>query len=204
MAINYPLTLPITSGIRQIELMYETANAVTTSRYTYQQQVQINPGQRWTADVMLAKMTQADASYWQAFFLSLNGNEGTFLLGDPSREAPLGSALGSPQVNGASQTGAELITDGWDPNETGLLLPGDYIELPGNRLHMVLTQVNSDGLGNATLDIWPNLRESPADDTVISTINTRGIFRMSSSSGVVQNVDHQHVVTLSFSCVEAI
>ncbi len=204
MAINYPLTLPITSGIRKIELSYLTANAVTRSPFTFAQQVQVYPGQQWGCDVTLARMTKEDATLWQAFFLSLNGAEGTFLLGDPARQTPRGSALGSPAVNGASQTGQELVTDGWDANETGLLLPGDYIQLTGNRLHMILTQVDSDGSGNATLDIWPALRTSPADDDTLILNNCRGLFRMATPSGVVQNIDFQHVVNLSFSGIEAL
>ena len=52
-----------------------------------------------------------------------------------------------------------LITDGWTPSQTGILLTGDYIQLGtglASRLHKVLADVNSDGGGNATFDIWPS------------------------------------------------
>ena len=81
----------------------------------------------------------------------------------------------TPKVNGASQTGNSLVTDGWAAS-TAVLLRGDIITLgvnavnPQNRQDTGSTRqfvatddVTSDGSGNATIPIKPSIKPS-ADD----------------------------------------
>jgi hypothetical protein len=111
-----------------------------------------------------------------------------------------------PFVNGAGQTGDTLVIDGCSPNVTGFLLPGDYIQIgsaSATQLYKVLTQVDTDGSGGATLDIWPDLRSSPANDAVVVVANTKGRFRLR------ENVQQWQINEISsygitFDCVEAI
>jgi hypothetical protein len=77
-----------------------------------------------------------------------------------------------------------LVIDGATPSVTGWLKAGDYIQLGSagtSRLHKVLQDVNSDGSGNVTLDIWPHLRSSPADNATVIISNPKGIFRLASN-----------------------
>ena len=384
--ITYPLNTPTNIGIANITLSAENAVALSQSPFTFQQQVVAHPGQRWAASVSLPPMKRQDAEYWIAFLLSLKGQVGTFLLGDPNCVAAQGSAtelrnlfiyteqfdnaywskgnstitadsiaspdglttadtlventasashniqkafswvagttytlsiyvkeqsarnirlgfptaqfggvapfavfdttsgsvlavsgavvtksesvgngwfrfsiskaasvsasgnmaflladgtnvtylgdgvsgayiwgaqleVGStptayqgvvasygPFVNGGSQTGDTLVIDGCSPNVTGFLLPGDYIQIGSastTQLYKVLTQVDTDGSGGATLDIWPNLRSSPADNAAIVVANTKGRFRLR------ENVQQWQINEISsygitFDCVEAI
>ena len=122
-----------------------------------------------------------DAEQWITFLLKLNGMEGTFLFGDPNAKTPQGPATGTPLVNGASQTGNSLITDGWTVSVTGILKAGDYIQLGSGsttRLYKVLNDADSDAGGNATFDIWPRLRVSPADNDLIITSAAKGLFAL--------------------------
>ena len=119
-----------------------------------------------------------------AALTSLNGKQGTFLLGDPLGATPRGSASGSPVVDGANQSGLTLDTRGWTANATGVLLPGDYIQIgtgSGARLYKAMTQVDADGSGHATIDIWPNLRDSPTDGQSLILNDTVGQFRLTSN-----------------------
>lgn len=109
--------------------------------------------QRWTVEIQLPSMTMENARTWEAWFLSLNGLEGTFWFAPVADSVPQGVATGAPLVNGASQSGQSLVTDGWTPSQTGILKAGDWIQI-GNYLHRVLQDVNSDVGGNATLDIF--------------------------------------------------
>ena len=43
---------------------------------------------------------------------------------------------------------------------------------------MVVADANTDGSGNATLDIEPRLRTSPTDNLAIAVINPKGVFRL--------------------------
>jgi len=150
MAITYPLALPTHTGIQSVNLRANDIVGMNMSPFSASQQVYKYTGQFWEADISLPPMKRADAEYWITFLMKLNGAYGTFLLGDPSANTARGVATGSPLVNGASQTGYELITDGWTPDTTGILKAGDYIQLgtgSDSRLYKVLDDVDSDASG---------------------------------------------------------
>lgn len=202
MSISYPLTLPSTKSPARISFTSSSAVAVSRSPWTYNSQVQAFSGQVWLADISLPAMERADAEQWISFLLKLNGQEGTFLLGDGAAKTPRGTAAGSPLVNGASQTGQSLITDGWTSG-SAVLKAGDYIQI-GQRLYKVLNDVTSDGSGNATLDIWPRLRESPANNDPIVTASCVGLFRLASNQTPLFSVDAAKLYGLGFNAVEAL
>jgi hypothetical protein len=92
----------------------------------------------------------------------------------------VGNYAGTPVVNGASQTGASLITNGWSSSLPGLLNVGDvftvagvYAVNPRNRQStgslqnfLVQSTAASDGSGNSTLSIYPAITTSGAYQTV--------------------------------------
>lgn len=184
MAITYPLSLPTVAGIAQIRISARNAVAVSSSPFTYKQQVMQHQGARWEAEITLPPTQRADAEEWIAFLFALQGQYGTFLLGDPLGATPRGSAAttpGTPLVNGASQTGSTLAIDGLPISATNYLRAGDYIQLgssSSSRLHKVLENASSNGSGEATLSIWPPLRESPSDNATVTVSNTKGVFRL--------------------------
>ena len=184
MAISYPLSTPTNIGIAQIELRAINAVAYGRSPFTFVGQAFAYSGQMWTADVSLPNMKRQDAEYWVTFLLSLRGQYGTFLLGDPLGATPRGVATGTPIVNGAGQTGGELDITGATTSTTGWLLAGDYIQLGSSgtsTLHKVLADANSDGSGNVTVDIWPHLRTAPTNSSNVVLNDTKGVFRLASN-----------------------
>lgn len=183
MAITYPLTMPATPAFRAIRWHAQSVVAANRSPFTLTEDVQVWPGQNWGAEISLPPMKRPDAEAWIAFLLSLNGRAGTFYLADPTAKTPRGSAPGAPLVNGTQAGGrSTLATKGWTASQAGVLLPGDWIQLgtgSSARLHKNLSTVNSDGSGNATLDIWPSIRkEGAANSAAIVTSNCRGVFRL--------------------------
>ena len=204
MAITFPLSLPTVKGLASIVIRPRGVVGVSRSPFTGERQVQPHQGQVWGLDASLPPMKRADASEWVAFLLSLNGPEGSFLAGDPNATAPRGVATGTPQVKGAGQTGRVLLTDGWTISTTGILLKLDYIQLgtgASTRLHAVLNDPNSDGGGNATLDIWPALHEPPADNASIITANTVGVFALLDPE-MPYSIGEAQMYGLSFSAEE--
>jgi hypothetical protein len=184
MAVTFPLAIPTNKGLAKIRLTANNVVGISQSIFTAKQQVYKYTGQFWEADISLPPMKRADAEYWISFLLKLNGSYGTFLLGDPNGATARGVATGTPLVNGANQTGADLITDGWTPNTTGILKAGDYIQLgtgSTSLLHKVLDDVNSDGSGNATLTLWPDLRTAPSDNAAIVVSAPKGVFRLTAN-----------------------
>lgn len=209
MAETYPLSLPTHTGIASVTWTSENTVAITESPFTYSQQVVKHAGQRWSGTFVLPRMNRDDADYWNAFLLRLDGSYGTFLLGDPLAATPRGSAAsspGTPVVNGGSQTGNELSIDGLPVSATGYLKAGDYIQVGSgvsSRLHRVLQDVDTNASGEATLNLWPDLRTSPVDGSSIAVSNAKGVFRLSTSN-TDYTISSDSFYTLSFSFVEAL
>lgn len=207
MSITYPLSLPSSPpGLRNLEFGMNNVVGVGQSPYSGSQQAYDWMGEWWDVKGSLPPMVRADAERWIAWMAALRGRYGTFLLGDPLGKTPRGVATGTPLVNGAGQTGRSLVTDGWTPSITGILKAGDYIQLgtgTTTRLYKVMQDVNSNGSGQATLDIFPILRESPADNAAVTKSSCKGTFRLTVNRRN-WTVDVAQTYGLGFEAVEAI
>lgn len=206
MAISYPLALPTHTGIAKIDLRAVQVTAMTMSPFTYKQQVVVHPGQRWEAEISLPPMKRADAEAWVGWLLSLRGRSGTFLLGDPLATSPIGNGGGTPLVQGADQTGSTLVIDGCTASQSTYLAAGDYIQLgsgASSQLYKVTQTASSDIAGNATLEIWPELRSSPADNATITVDAPKGLFRLSTNE-VNWSINEASVFGVTFPAVEVI
>jgi len=188
MAITYPLSTPTNKTIATVRLIARNVVGVSTSPFNFKQQTYQFSGQRWEADISLPAMKRDDAEEWVSFLMKLYGQKGTFLLGDPNGGTARGSAsttAGTPVVNGASQTGGTLAIDGLPASATGYLKAGDYIQLGSgstSQLYKVLNDADTNGSGEVTLDIWPNLRSSPADGATVVVANAKGVFRLNDNA----------------------
>lgn len=205
MAIVYPLTFP-DQCIKAVTIRARNIVAMSASPFTGQQQVYKHQGQWWEMEVTLPPMKQDNAEQMAAFLIKLNGQYGTFLLGDPASTEPRGIGSGTPLVKGASQTGDSLLTYGWTPSIAGILKAGDWIQLGNSsstRLHKVLDDVNSDSGGNATLQIWPALRSSPGDNALITVNNAKGRWRLSSND-INYSIEAGKIYGMTFACMEAL
>ena len=209
MAETYPLTLPTHTGIAALNWAAENRVAVSQSPFTLQQQVVKHAGQRWSGTYSLPAMQRENAEVWNAFLLRLDGSFGTFLMGDPIGATPRGSAAttaGTPVVNGASQTGHELAIDGLPVSAIGYLKAGDYIQLGSGssaKLHKVLEDVDSNASGEATLNIWPDLRSSPSDGATVAVSNAKGVFRLVDNT-INWDIGSNSFYSISFAFVEAL
>jgi hypothetical protein len=183
---TYPITLPTETSSQPISTTFRIRRVIgqSASPFTGEQQTFRHQGEWWEAEVTLPPMTHDYAREWVAKLVSMRGVSGQMMLGDWDGRTPRGTAsssAGTPLVNGASQTGNSLIIDGATASQTGYLKAGDYIQLGSgisSRLHMVVADANTDGSGNATLDIEPRLRSSPADNLPIVVLNSKGVFRL--------------------------
>lgn len=124
------------------------------------QQFAVFPGSRWSASFTWSNRKGAEARALIAQLVSLQGQVNTFKIKLPVDR--IGTGAGTGVVNGAGQTGSELVTDGWDINQPLLFAAGDWIEC-NQAVYMVTADVASDGSGNATIPIAPPIRRTPAD-----------------------------------------
>ncbi len=162
------------------------------SIYTAQTQTYDLMNSFWAGTISLPPMHRADADAWEAFILGCRGMSNYFLLGDPTAATPKGPATGTPVVSGAGQTGYSLVTRGWTPSISSILQAGDYIQIGSlstlsagyaPRLYRLTANASTDATGDATLSIWPNLRDLPADGTAIIVTNCVGMMRLASNQG---------------------
>jgi hypothetical protein len=209
MTISYPLSLPAVKGIATIRVVARNVTAISRSPFALSAQVYRWSGQAWEADITLPAMQRADAESWLSFLLKLKGRYGTFLLGDPNGATPRGSAAttpGTPLVAGGAQVGGSLDIDGLPLSATNYLLAGDYIQLGtglSTRLYKVLNNVSSNGSGQATLDLWPDLRSSPGDNATVVVSNAKGLFRLSNQDQDF-TIDDTSTYNITFGAMEAI
>lgn len=206
MAISYPISLPSAPGYRRVAIQPRSVVASYSSPFTMQQQVYAHPGQMWTGEFELPPMNRAEAAPWVAALTSLNGSEGTFYFSDPAWATSRGVGTGTPLVKGASQTGYDLVTDGWTISQTGIVKAGDWLQIgttTSSKLHMIMADANSNGSGEATLTLWPRLRSSPADNAVLSVTAATGIWRLSGNVPWSISVD-QLISGLTVQFVEAL
>ena len=173
-----PLPVLPNNAFRSVQRIPLVAQGGTQSPFSYETQVADWGGEAWSYEIQFYSQNGDDGRALAAFFTNLKGRSGTFILKDPSGFNS--ASLGTPLVNGASQSGYSLITDGWTPSIT-VLKAGYFIQLgtdDTSRLHMVTEDATSDGSGNATLTIWPAIRETPADNAVIVTDEPGVVLRL--------------------------
>ncbi len=127
---------------------------------------------------------------------SMDQNVNTHTVG------PLG---GTPLVNGASQTGASLVTDGWTAAAASRLKKGDIFTI-ANVFHVnpqtrqstgvlqqfvVTADVSSDGSGNLTAAISPSIVTSGAFQTVNASPADNAALTI---LGAAAAVSPQHII----------
>ncbi len=205
MAISYPITLPTAPAPVRVKLTARSTAAMSQSPFTGEQQVYAHQGQWWEAVVEYPVMPRAHAEPILSALVQLLGRKGTLLLGDADAAVANGSLDGAPVVDGAGQSGQTLATRGWTNNASGVLAAGDYIQVgsgTAQRLYKVLNDANADSAGEATLDIFPRLRESPADGATIVTAACKGTFRLQSDE-TPWETDNRRLYKIAFAAIEA-
>ena len=206
MATTYPLTLPTVTGARRVNLRAINAIALSQGTFTFVAQSQAFPGQMWAADVSLPPMKRSDAAVWVSWLVSLRGQYGTFLMGDPLCTTAQGEAGGTPIASGSNPAGETLNIGQATANQTGWLKAGDYIQIGAGqsaRLHQVLSDVDTDASGNGTLSLWPHTRSAVAAGTAITVSSPVGRWRLDNNQSE-WSINEAAIYGISFSAMEAI
>ena len=208
MAISYPLTMPTHTGIRNVELRATNAVAYSRSPFTFSGQAHAYAGKAWQADITLPPMKRTNAEQWIAFLLSLKGQLGTFYLGDPRACTPLGSARDADTilVNGAVSSGDTVNIDSAPASRSDYLKAGDYMQIgtgTSRQLFKVLTDVDTNGSGQATVDVWPNVRTTIANNSAVTVQSAKGIFRLITNEQAF-SINEASVYGITFGAIEAV
>lgn len=175
MAITYPLSLPsvLSTTFAALQLNPATVVGVASSPFTGQSQQFVWPGQWWAGKATLPPLNGTNADAWVAFLLALNGQQGTFTLGDPSRKTTRGTASGSWTVGASAVANTTTLPIA---GGSGAFALGDYLQI-GVYLHRIINLVDS-----THVDVFPRLRSAYANGTAITYTNPKGLFRLSSNA----------------------
>ena len=182
MAITYPISMPNDRRLAEVRFTPRSVVGVSRSPFTRQPKAHVWDGQIWEADITLPPLKSSEARDWESFMIKLNGQEGTFLFGDPRSTGPSGTISGTIRIDGSAQVGNSLVIDGATTGQT--LLAGDWFQLSTGssaRLYRNLTDATANGSGELTLDIWPSIRTAYADNTIVTLSSPKGVFRMVSN-----------------------
>ena len=202
----YPLDLPTTPGIRRVTWQIKRATPVSESPFTGAQQALEFDYALWTASVELPPMKREDAAAWQAFFMQIRGRRGTFLLGDPDAKESRGAVTGDGTMAEDASVGDLVIKIGIaSGNVAGAIKTGDYIQINEGaraRLHMAMSDADTDTSGVAEVNIEPALKEdvSVADTVILQ--GAKGVFRLDEATQG-WDADLNSLYGFSFSCKEA-
>lgn len=201
--INYPLYPPTDAKTTESSFSLIAANVVgvNQSPYNYNSQVYDYNSESWGLKVSINPLTRSEAQPWIAFLTALRGRRGTFMWGPVIMSEPLGVGLGVPVVNGADQNGRELSTSGWNA-QTQIMKAGDLFQID-QRLYMSLTAATSDINGNATLDVFPRLKNH-ANGSALTLGNPKGIFKLTSNVVPVIDVSESGLFNINFEAEEAL
>jgi hypothetical protein len=175
------IAMPAAPAPRSIEFTAQDVVAVSISPFTGQQQIQDWQAGWLEASVTMPPMPEETARAWTAFLLSLRGMANAFEFGVPPGACSSAPAVGTPVVNGTNQTGYTLNARGFTAGLANVMRAGDWLQI-GSHLYQNLQAANADASGHAALNIWPALRESPADAAAINITNPKGLWRLKSNS----------------------
>jgi hypothetical protein len=200
------VSLPTSRERRMVEWNLFDAVATVPSTFTGQVQAQQWPGADALSGTMtLPLLTQVQADDWLAFLKECRGMANAFQIGDPLKTTPNGSVAGTPLVDNTVSGGNAAMSQtlgikGFTASATKVLARNDWIQF-GYRLHSVLEDVNADSSGNATVPIWPSIREVPTDSSAIITSNTVGLFRLAQNKRT-WSANETRLTSLSFQIQE--
>ncbi len=202
-----PEAFPSTSDIRSVRFWRQENTQIFESPLNGSVQTAVLTGGKWLATFRLLPMTRAEAQKWIVFLTRLRGMSGRFYAHDPANAAPLGNIVGStPTISGAGQTGTSLNTAGWAISTNGVLLAGDAsaYDTPTSwrERNIVVSDVNSDGFGDATISLAYPMRESPVDSSSLIVTNASCIMRLLDDEQAAWDVQEALQFGIEFTAIE--
>ncbi len=176
----------LTRGPQAAGIQAVANTAVNRSPLTGHVQVLQRPGSRMLLAVTFNRRGDPDRADLKGFLAKLFGQEHTIEYEDPTH-VQRGALGGSPLVNGVDQTGESLIIDGASATITDWLKSGDHISYDNGtfkELKIVTGDVNTDGGGNATIPIFPEIHVSPPTNNAVDiAVPIVGTWRLAEAQG---------------------
>jgi hypothetical protein len=198
-------TLPTSPGVRSQKIVFASNSASYSSPISGSTQTAQRYGGRWQIEMELPPMTRRQSGQWLGVMTRING-VATPVYAGPHNPRPVdfydaaahyrlsqSSSLDldfiageyalrwistpAPLVNGATQTGATLVTDGWGAMDG--LNAGDWICFENGtfrELHLVDADCFANASGQMSIPVSPRIRRSPSDNAALTVVDATGEF----------------------------
>lgn len=202
------LTFPTIRGARTVEWYLQALTQQQDSPFDGSTQTIAMPGSRWRGTASYT-LQLVDFRKLQAFLSALGGRSGRFLFTPPQAIRTLPALVSAVLVDGAAQTGASLAVKNL-PVSTSVFSAGDWISWPDAagrpQLHMVTSDIVSNGSGLAALPIAPPIRHSGPDGATVEVVSPQGVFMLTSDDQgkFMHSGDMPRRAQVSFEMVEAL
>lgn len=178
---------PTTVGIQSMTMRLRSAVAMSSSPFSYDQQVFQHQGVRWEAEVTLPPMTRAQAKEYEAFFASLRGMATTFTMANPLHTTTGTGTISSGSVGDTSITASTTAT----------IVAGDYFEV-NDRLYIITERTSA-----SAIKIMPPLRDAISIGTTMDFTLPAGTWRLATNE-IGWSINEASIYGFTFACVEAL
>jgi len=145
------------------------------SPYNQVEEIWQGSGEKWLVSLLWNRLKRDDGIVLRGHLNTLHGRVNRTKIRDFAH-INKGGFAGAPSVATAGQYGLALNVKGFIANSS-VAFVGDRFEVSG-RLHELTADVISDLSGNATLQVWPEIINSPAINESLITSNPRSKFMM--------------------------
>lgn len=164
------ITFPTGINFESYTLRLMRKTIALQSPYSGKTQTLVMPFALWDFNGKFSQQVLINAGSLRSFLAQLEGMGNTFQFVPPEYSKPsTGYAGAAGLVNGASQTGLSLITNGWTAS-AAIFLAGDYFNINGE-FKIVTANVTANISGQATIPFEPLLRASPANSLALTIVN---------------------------------
>lgn len=155
------MTYPTSQGFENVDIIDHEAVQVSEAGNLRTQARSLN-AQRWELKLSHPLMTRANAAPLMAYLKSVRGPSSSFQIILPSYFDALGDVAGVMRANGIHSAGDNTIAvDGI----SGTISAGSFVKFND---HGKVYMVTEDLTGPGTLTIYPSLRESVANNEVVT------------------------------------
>ena len=172
-------------GIQGMTMRLRSAVAISSSPFTFNQQVYQHQGVMWEAEISLPPLKRSEAKAVEAFLARCRGMKETFMLGNPLHDIVATGAITSASVGDTTVTGT-LTGAG----------AGDYFQL-GDHLYIITAT------GAGSFEVMPPMRNAVGVSTALDFSLPQGVWRLATNE-VNWSINEASIYGFTFPIVEAL
>lgn len=158
------------SDPQEAQLGYKTETQVSKTHGGTQYASQIGQPHQWTLELTTPPLNHQKAMALFSFTASMNGRLRACVMRNPLPNFGIGLGGACKLRTAANQFSDSLAVTGALASKVAALMPGDFISILGHqKAYMVTAQVNTNGLGQATIPVTPSLRKAIGAGAIIKS-----------------------------------